>query len=149
MVVCSETFARHVLGIRSTDVVFSAAQLFFAYGLGGAGYFPASVGAQCVLRPQRMTPALAFEVLARHRPSLFFAGPALYAGMLASRDAPAREALAALRLCASAGESLPADIFLRWKDRFGTEIIDGIGTTECLHLFISKRPGAAQTRSSC
>ena len=148
MVVCSETFARHVVGIRSTDVVFSAAKLFFAYGLGAAGYFPASVGAQSVLYPQRMTPALAFEVLARHRPSLFYAGPALYAAMLASRDAPPREALASLRLCISAGEALPADIFLRWKDRFGVEIIDGIGTTECLHMFISNRPGAVKPGSS-
>jgi benzoate-CoA ligase len=148
MVVCSETFARHVLGIRSTDVVFSAAKLFFAYGLGAAGYFPASVGAQCVLHPQRMTPALAFEVLERQRPSLFFAGPALYAAMLAFKDAPPREALASLRLCVSAGESLPADLFLRWKDRYGVEIIDGIGTTEVLHMFISNRPGAVKPGSS-
>ncbi|HEU0093007.1 MAG TPA: benzoate-CoA ligase family protein [Vicinamibacteria bacterium] len=148
MVVCSETFARHVLGIRSTDTVFSAAKLFFAYGLGNSGYFPASVGAQCVLHPQRMTPALAFEVLTRHRPTLFFAGPALYAAMLALEDAPAREDLASLRLCVSAGESLPADIFLRWQDRYGVEIIDGIGTTECLHMFISNRPGAVKPGSS-
>ena len=148
MIVCSETFARHVLGIQSTDVVFSAAKLFFAYGLGAAGYFPASVGAQAVLHPQRMTPALAFEVLARHRPSLFFAGPALYAAMLAFKDAPPRESLACLRLCVSAGEALPADIFLRWKDRYGVEIMDGIGTTEVLHMFISNRPGAVRPGSS-
>ena len=148
MVVCSETFARHVLGIRSTDTVFSAAKLFFAYGLGNSGYFPASVGAQCVLHPQRMTPALAFEVLTRHRPTLFFAGPALYAAMLALEDTPVREDLASLRLCVSAGESLPADIFLRWKDRYGVEIIDGIGTTECLHMFIANRPGAVKPGSS-
>ena len=148
MVVCSETFARHVLGIRSTDTAFSAAKLFFAYGLGNSGYFPASVGAQCVLHPQRMTAALAFEVLTRRRPTLFFAGPALYAAMLALEDAPPREDLASLRLCVSAGESLPADIFLRWKDRYGVEIIDGIGTTECLHMFISNRPGAVKPGSS-
>lgn len=148
MVVCSETFARHVVGIQPADVVFSAAKLFFAYGLGAAGYFPASVGAQCVLHPQRMTPPLAFEVLERHRPTLFFAGPALYAAMLAFKDAPPREAMASLRLCVSAGESLPADIFLRWRDRFGVEIIDGIGTTECLHMFISNRPGAVKPGSS-
>ncbi len=95
-----------------------------------------------------MTPALAFEVLTRHRPTLFFAGPALYAAMLALEDAPAREDLASLRLCVSAGESLPADIFLRWQDRYGVEIIDGIGTTECLHMFISNRPGAVKPGSS-
>jgi len=148
MVVCSETFARHVLDIRSTDMVFSAAKLFFAYGLGNSGYFPASVGALSVLHPQRMTPALAFEVLTRRRPTLFFAGPALYAGMLAFKDAPPRDALASLRLCVSAGESLPADIFRRWKDRYGVEIMDGIGTTECLHMFISNRPGAVKPGSS-
>jgi benzoate-CoA ligase family protein len=148
MLVCSDTFARHVLEIRSADVVFSAAKLFFAYGLGAAGYFPASVGAQCILHPQRMTPALAFEVLVRQRPTLFFAGPALYAAMLAFKDAPPRDALGSLRLCVSAGESLPADIFRRWKDRFGIEIIDGIGTTEVLHMFISNRPGHVKPGSS-
>jgi benzoate-CoA ligase family protein len=147
MRVCSETFAREVLGIQATDVVFSAAKLFFAYGLGNAGYFPAGVGAQSVLDPRRMTPALAFEVLARHRPTLFFAGPALYAGMLALSDAGPYH-LSFLRLCVSAGESLPADIFLRWKARFGVEIVDGIGTTECLHMFLSNRAGEVRPGSS-
>jgi benzoate-CoA ligase family protein len=147
MAVCSDTFARHVLGLEATDVVFSAAKLFFAYGLGNAGYFPAGVGAQSVLEPRRMTPALAFEVLTRERPTMFFAGPALYAGMLAAKDAD-RFDLSSLRLCVSAGESLPADIFLRWKDRFGVEIVDGIGTTECLHMFISNRPGEVRPGSS-
>jgi benzoate-CoA ligase len=148
MVVCSETFARHVLGIRPTDKVFSAAKLFFAYGLGNAGYFPASVGAHCVLHPHRVTPEGAFEVLTRERPTLFFAGPALYAGMLASKDAERRYDLSSLRLCVSAGEALPADIFLRWRERFGVEIIDGIGTTEALHMFISNHPGAVRPGSS-
>jgi benzoate-CoA ligase len=144
---CAETFARQVLGIRSTDTVFSAAKLFFAYGLGNAGYFPASVGAQCVLDPRRMTPPLAFEVLAAQRPTLFFAGPALYAGMLALGDVP-RDALGSVRLCVSAGEALPADIFRRWRDRFGVEILDGIGTTEILHMFMSNRAGAVRPGSS-
>jgi benzoate-CoA ligase len=148
MVICSETFARHVLGIRPTDKVFSAAKLFFAYGLGNAGYFPAGVGAQCVLDPRRMTPEAAFEVLTRERPTLFFAGPALYAGMLATKDAERRYDLSSLRLCVSAGEALPADIFVRWKERFGVEIIDGIGTTEALHMFISNRPGSVRPGSS-
>jgi benzoate-CoA ligase family protein len=148
MVVCSETFARHVLGIRPADKVFSAAKLFFAYGLGNAGYFPASVGAACVLHPQRVTPAGAFEVLTRERPTLFFAGPALYAGMLAVKDAERRHDLSSVRLCVSAGEALPADIFRRWRDRFGVEIIDGIGTTEALHMFISNRAGAVRPGSS-
>jgi benzoate-CoA ligase family protein len=147
MVVCSETFSRHVLGLQPADIVFSAAKLFFAYGLGNAGYFPASVGAQSILEPQRMTPPLAFEVLTRERPTMFFAGPALYAGMLALKDASGFD-LSSLRLCVSAGESLPADIYLRWKKRFGVEIVDGIGTTECLHMFISNRPGEVRPGSS-
>jgi benzoate-CoA ligase family protein len=147
MVVCSETFARHVLGIRPEDRVFSAAKLFFAYGLGNAGYFPAGVGAHSVLEPRRVTVEVAFEVLARHRPTLFCAGPSLYAAMLAAPAPPARH-LESLRLCVSAGEALPAEIFLRWKERFGVEIIDGIGTTECLHMFISNRPGAVKPGTS-
>jgi benzoate-CoA ligase family protein len=146
LLACAQTYARHVLGIRPDDRVFSAAKLFFAYGLGNAGYFPASVGAECVLEPRRVTPAVAFEVLARHQPTLFFAGPALFAGMLAAESAPG--GLGRVRLCVSAGEALPADIFLRWKERYGVEIIDGIGTTECLHMFISNRPGAVRPGSS-
>jgi len=137
-----------VLGIRSTDKVFSAAKLFFAYGLGNAGYFPASVGALSVLHPHRVTPEGAFEVLTRERPTLFFAGPALYAGMLALKDAERRYDLSSLRLCVSAGEALPAHVFLRWRERFEVEIIDGIGTTEALHMFISNRPGAVRPGSS-
>jgi benzoate-CoA ligase len=94
-----------------------------------------------------MTPALVFEVLARHRPTLFFGGPALYAGMLALPDAGEFD-LSFLRLCVSAGESLPAEIFLRWRERFGVEIVDGIGTTECLHMFLSNRPGQVRPGSS-
>ena len=147
MVVCAETFAQRVLGIRPTDVVFSAAKLFFAYGLGNAGYFPASVGAEAVLHPHRVTPTAAFEVIAQHRPTLFCATPALYAGMLALADA-SRYDVRSLRLCVSAGEALPADLFTRWRDRFGVEILDGIGTTEALHMFISNRPGEVRPGSS-
>jgi len=147
MVVCSETFGRHVLGIRPTDIVYSAAKLFFAYGLGNSGYFPAGVGAQCVLYPQRPTPEAVFALLDRHRPTLLFAGPALYAAMLAVKDGAPHD-LSSLRLCVSAGEALPEEIYTRWRDRFGVEIIDGIGTTECLHMFISNRPGAVRPGSS-
>jgi benzoate-CoA ligase len=106
------------------------------------------VGAQCVLHPHRVTPEGAFEVLTRERPTLFFGGPALYAGMLALNEAERRYDLSSLRLCVSAGEALPADIFLRWRERFGVEIIDGIGTTETLHMFISNRAGAVRPGSS-
>ena len=148
MFVCAETYARQVLGIRPTDRVFSAAKLFFAYGLGNAGYFPLSVGAQAVLLPSRPTPDAAFEVIARHRPTLFFAVPTLYAGMLAAADADRRLDLPSVRLCVSAGEALPAEMYARWLARFGVEIIDGMGTTELLHMCLSNRPGAARPGSS-
>jgi benzoate-CoA ligase len=148
MWICSETYAKQVLGLRSTDKVFSAAKLFFAYGLGNAGYFPMGVGAQSVLFPQRPTPEGVFEVLARQRPTIFFGVPTLYAGMLNVKEAERRFDLSSLRLCVSAGEALPEEIYARWRERFGVEIIDGIGTTEILHIFLSNRPGAARPGSS-
>jgi benzoate-CoA ligase len=148
MWVCTETYAKQVLGIRPTDKVFSAAKLFFAYGLGNAGYFPLGVGAQSVLFPHRPTPEGAFEVLARHRPTIFFGVPTLYAAMLAVKEAEKRFDLSSLRLCVSAGEALPEEIYTRWRERFGVEIIDGIGTTEVLHIFLSNRPGQVRPGSS-
>jgi benzoate-CoA ligase family protein len=148
MFVCAETYARRVLGIRASDRVFSAAKLFFAYGLGNAGYFPLSVGAQSILYAPRPTPDAVFDVIARHRPTLFFGVPTLYAGMLALSDAGRRPDLSSLRLCISAGEALPADLYARWHERFGVEIIDGMGTTELLHMCLSNRPGAVRPGSS-
>src|SRR5205814_3051087 len=126
MFVCAETYAKQVLGILPSDRVFSAAKLFFAYGLGNAGYFPLSVGAPSVLHAPRPTPEAAFEVIARHRPTLFFGVPTLYAGMLAAKDADGRYDVSSLRLCVSAGEALPAEMYTRWRERFGVEIIDGM-----------------------
>jgi benzoate-CoA ligase len=148
MVICAETYAKQVLGIRPDDRVFSAAKLFFAYGLGNAGYFPLAVGAHAVLNPHRPTPESVFAALASRRVTLFFGVPTLYAGMLAVKEAEKRFDLSALRLCVSAGEALPAEIYNRWRERFGVEIIDGIGTTEILHIFLSNRPGAARPGSS-
>jgi len=148
MVVCFETYARQVLEIGPDDVVYSAAKLFFAYGLGNAGYFPMGVGARSVLVPHRPTPEGVFEILTRHRPTLFFAVPTLYAAMLAVKDAERRFDLSSLRLCVSAGEALPEEIYRRWRDRFGVEILDGIGTTEILHIFLSNRPGRVRPGSS-
>jgi len=128
--------------------VFSAAKLFFAYGLGNAGYFPMGVGAESVLYPHRATPEAVFEVISRFRPTLFFGVPTLYAGMLATKEAERRFDLSSLRLCVSAGEALPADIYTRWCERFGVEIIDGIGTTEIGHIFLSNRPGTVRPGSS-
>jgi benzoate-CoA ligase len=148
MVVCQETYARQVLGIRETDRVYSAAKLFFAYGLGNAGYFPMGVGGQSILYPHRPTPESVFEILTRHRPTIFFGIPTLYAAMLAVKDADQRYDLSALRLCVSAGEALPDELYTRWRERFGVEVLDGIGTTEILHIFLSNRPGAARPGST-
>ncbi|HEV8307196.1 MAG TPA: benzoate-CoA ligase family protein, partial [Methylomirabilota bacterium] len=148
MVVCTETYAKQVLGLVPTDRVFSAAKLFFAYGLGNAGYFPMGVGAQSVLYPHRPTPEAVFEILTRRRPTLFFGVPTLYAGMLAVKEAEQRFDLSSLRLCVSAGEALPEELCTRWRERFGVEILDGIGTTEILHIFLSNRPGAVRPGSS-
>ena len=148
MVVCAETYGKQVLGIRPTDRVFSAAKLFFAYGLGNTGYFPAAVGAQAILFPHRPTPESVFEALATRKPTLFFGVPTLFAAMLAVKEADKRWDLSSLRLCVSAGEALPEEIYNRWRERFGVEIIDGIGTTEILHIFLSNRPGAVRPGSS-
>src|SRR5262249_11906958 len=148
MVIATETYAKQILGMGSSDKIYSAAKLFFAYGLGNAGYFPMGVGAQSVLYPHRPTPESVFELLTRHRPTIFFGVPTLYAGMLAVKEADQRFGLSSLRLCVSAGEALPDEIYSRWQERFGLEIIDGIGTTEILHIFLSNRPGSARPGSS-
>jgi benzoate-CoA ligase len=138
----AELYGTPVLGLKEQDVCFSAAKLFFAYGLGNALSFPLSVGATTVLMAERPTPAAVFRRWTReqHRPTVFFGAPTGYAGMLASPELPPREAVA-LRLCSSAGEALPADIGERFTARFGAEIVDGIGSTEMLHIFLSNRPG--------
>jgi benzoate-CoA ligase len=140
LVQTAELYGRGVLGIREDDVVYSAAKLFFAYGLGNALSFPLSVGATTVLMAGRPTPDACFARLTRHRPTVFCGAPTGYAGMLASPALPARERVA-LRLCSSAGEALPQDIGERWQAHFGAPIIDGIGSTEMLHIFLSNRPG--------
>jgi len=140
LVQTAELYGRGVLGIREQDVVFSAAKLFFAYGLGNALTFPLSVGATTVLMPGRPTPADVFGVLRRFRPTIFYGVPTLYASLLADETRPPKGELA-LRLCTSAGEALPAGIGRRWTAEYGCEILDGIGSTEMLHIFLSNRPG--------
>lgn len=135
-----ELYGKAVLGMREDDVVLSAAKLFFAYGLGNALSFPLSVGATVVLMAERPTPQACFKRMTEHRPTIFCGAPTGYGGMLASADLPAKEAVA-LRLCSSAGEALPQDIGERWTRHFGVEIIDGIGSTEMLHIFLSNVPG--------
>jgi len=143
----AELYGTPVLGITERDVCFSAAKLFFAYGLGNALSFPLSVGATVVLMAERPTPDAVFKRWCGQtaaqgglRPTAFFGAPTGYAGMLASPNLPARTDVA-LRLCSSAGEALPADIGERFTARFGSEIIDGIGSTEMLHIFLSNVPG--------
>src|SRR5207248_5936113 len=136
----AELYAVPVLGIDESDVVFSAAKLFFAYGLGNALPFPLAVGATSILMAERPTPAAVSRVLREARPTIFYGVPTLYGALLASPDLPPREALA-LRRCVSAGEALPEDIGRRWEARTGTGILDGIGSTEMLHIFLSNRPG--------
>ncbi|RST52418.1 benzoate-CoA ligase family protein [Variovorax sp. DXTD-1] len=136
----AELYGKPVLGLTENDVCFSAAKMYFAYGLGNALTFPLSVGATVVLMAERPTPDATFRRWVEHKPTVFFGAPTGFAGMLASPKLPAREAVA-LRMCSSAGEALPGEIAQRFKAHFGCEIIDGIGSTEMLHIFISNRPG--------
>ena len=136
----AELYAVPILGIREDDTVFSAAKLFFAYGLGNALSFPMAVGATTVLMAERPTPDSVFKRLTEHQPTIFYGVPTLYAALLASPALPRRSDVK-LRVCTSAGEALPADIGKRWTEHFGVEILDGIGSTEMLHIFLSNRPG--------
>jgi benzoate-CoA ligase family protein len=141
MVVTSELFGRGVLGVREDDVIFSAAKLFFAYGLGNAMTFPLWAGATSVLLDVRPTAKNTLETIERFRPTLYFGVPTLYAAQLQELATRAeRPDLGSLRLCISAGEPLPAEIFRRWNERTGLAILDGLGSTEALNTFISNRP---------
>ncbi|WP_298207672.1 benzoate-CoA ligase family protein [Acidovorax sp.] len=136
----AELYGKPVLGLTDQDVCFSAAKLYFAYGLGNSLTFPLSVGATVVLMAERPTPDATFERWKRHQPTVFFGAPTGFAGMLASPRLPLHGDVS-LRMCSSAGEALPAEIAQRFKAHFGCDIIDGIGSTEMLHIFLSNRPG--------
>ena len=136
----AELYGKPVLGLTHKDVCFSAAKLYFAYGLGNSLTFPLSVGATVVLMAERPTPDATFQRWVEHQPTVFFGAPTGFAGMLASPRLPERKAVS-LRMCSSAGEALPAEIAQRFKAHFGCDIIDGIGSTEMLHIFLSNRPG--------
>jgi benzoate-CoA ligase family protein len=133
-------FARGVLGMTEDDLIFSAAKLFFAYGLGNAMTFPFHVGGTSVLMSERPTVAAVMRTLAKHRPTLFGGVPTLFASMLADGSVTREAGSPALRFSISAGEALPEHVGKRWKERFGTDILDGIGSTEMLHIFLSNRP---------
>ncbi len=156
MVVCADAYARGVLGINASDRCFSVAKLFFAYGLGNAMYFPLAVGATSILWPGPVTAPIAYSLIERYRPTLFFSVPTHYAMLLTHRrgqgGADSEEErefdLSSIRCAISAGESLPPSVFARFRERFGLEILDGIGSTEVLHIFISNRRGRVRPGSS-
>ncbi len=164
MVVCSERYAKSILGMTEHDRCFSVAKLFFAYGLGNGLYFPLAVGGTSILWPGPPKPPHVFEIIERHRPTLFFSVPSNYAALLAyhknsmegqasppvrgEQSSPSDFDLSSIRYGISAGEALPASIFHRFRDRFGVEILDAIGSTEVLHMFIANRPSAVRPGSS-
>ena len=132
-------YGERILGIRETDVCFSPPKLFFAYGLGNSITFPFSVGASSVLYPGRPDPESVFDCIERFRPTLFFGLPTLYNALVS--DPRARKArLSSIRLCLSAAETLSAELFQTWYDMFGLEIVEGLGSTELLHIYLSNRP---------
>jgi 4-hydroxybenzoate-CoA ligase len=136
----ADTYARQVLGIREDDVCLSAAKLFFAYGLGNALTFPMSVGASTVLNSERPTPAAMFALMNKYNPSIFFGVPTLFSAMLNDEALKQERCGKRLRICTSAGEALPESVGNAWKARFGVDILDGVGSTELLHIFLSNAP---------
>jgi benzoate-CoA ligase len=149
MVICSELYAKGILGISECDRVYSVARLFFAYGLGNAGYFPLSCGATTILSPDRPSPEGIYANIERYRPTLFFSVPSNYAALLSQYRESGRDYdLSSVRHAISAGESLPATLFERFKERFGVEILDALGSTETLQMVIANRPGEVRPGSS-
>jgi len=149
MVVCSEAYAKGILRMNESDRCYSVARLFFAYGLGNAGYFPLYCGATTILAPARPTPAGILADIRRYRPTLFFSVPSNYAALLAYQSEDGKEFdLSSIRHAISAGEGLPAPLFERFKQRFGVEILDAWGSTETLQMVLSNRPGEIRPGSS-
>ena len=148
MVVATEAYARSILQISDKDRCYSVAKLFFAYGLGNAGYFPLAVGATTILSPERPTPESVYANIERYRPTLFYSVPTNYAALLAHHREGRDFDLSSVRHAVSAGEPLPPALFQRFKDRFGIEILDALGSTEMLQMVISNRPGAVRPGSS-
>lgn len=137
----SDTFGDQIIGLQEDDIVFSAAKMFFAYGLGNAVTFPLAVGATTILLGGRPTPDTVFDILKNLKPTIFCGVPTLYAAMNASLEKSGGTGDMALRLCTSAGEALPREVGEKWQQLLNVEIIDGVGSTEMLHIFLSNRPG--------
>lgn len=148
MIFAADLYARDTIGLRSSDVSFSSAKTFFAYGLGNGLYFPLRTGGTTVLLPERPLPEMVFSTIARFHPTVFYSVPTSYANMLHYAEKTGIKKLGRVRMCVSAGELLPAALFEKWKARFGVEIVDGIGSTEILHIYISNRPGQVRPGST-
>jgi 4-hydroxybenzoate-CoA ligase len=146
--VMAQAAGQRRIGYREDDVVFSAAKLFFSYGLGNAMFCPMWVGATSLFYPERPTPQTVFEMLRSYQPTMFFAVPTLYAAILADSECKPENISSRLRLCFSAGESLPAHVGTDWKRRFGLDIVNGVGSTEMGHLFLTNIPNAVEYGTS-
>jgi benzoate-CoA ligase family protein len=145
---CADTYARHVLRIDESDTTFSVSRLYFAYGLGGGLYFPYSAGATTVLLAEPPQPRVVLNAMQEFRPTIFFGVPTSYAGLLAAGPSTWKRAdFGSVRVCVSAGEALSGSLLKRWKENTGLEILDGIGSTESCHIFISNRMG--DVRPNC
>ncbi|MGH9864525.1 MAG: benzoate-CoA ligase family protein, partial [Candidatus Acidiferrales bacterium] len=147
MVHTSRGFAEDVMGLRADDITYSVSKLFFAYGLGNGMYFPFFAGASTVLDPGKPKPERTAEILVKYRPTILFSVPTFFAAMLREEERGLAIDCSSLRMAVSAGETLPAEIFERFKEKFDVEILDAIGSTEMLHMFLSPRPGRARAGS--
>ncbi|KKK86142.1 hypothetical protein LCGC14_2766200, partial [marine sediment metagenome] len=148
MLVEADLYAKQTIGLKESDLSFSVAKLFFAYGLGNGLYFPLRLGGTTVLLPDRPMPQLVYDVIDRYQPTVFYGVPTSYAALLHLAEKTDRTSLGRVRMCVSAGEPLPKHLYDKWLERFGVEILDGIGSTEILHIFISNRPGKARPGST-
>jgi benzoate-CoA ligase len=145
---CVEAYAKPVLGITDADITFSVSKLYFAYGLGNGLYFPFAAGATSVLVAEPPLPRLIFDVIRRFRPTIYFAVPTSYANLLAAHTSSWQSAdFRSARICVSSAEPLPGSLMKRWKERTGVDVLDGIGSTESCHIFISNR--VQDVRSDC
>jgi benzoate-CoA ligase family protein len=148
MVFCADTYGALVMRTTEDDRHFTVSPLFHAYGLGNGVFFPFGVGASTVYKPERATPDLVYSLITQEKPTILFTAPTFYAALLAYPEQDFKYDLSSLRMCVSAGEALPKTLFDQWKKRFGLEILDGIGATEMLHIFISNYPGKAKGGTS-
>ncbi len=145
---CIEHYAKGVLKLTGDDILFSAAKMYNAYGLVNSAFYPFGLGASVVMLAEHSTAEAILETITEYQPTVFFGSRSVYANILQIKDAARKYDLSSLRICTSAGESLPKEVFYEWKKRFGIEILDGIGSTELLGVFISNRPGDVKPGSS-